>query len=207
MTIEEPVRQKRTRGPSKATPARRAQLVEAALESFAEHGFERASLRDIAARAGVTHAAVLRHFGSKEELLLAALERRDEENNSVIAELKAREATRQEYLETIHGAEFDDPAQQRNWLALRIAATNPEHPAHEYFERSYNRTRSYFRDNVVEGEPAFGLTASDKATLMMMLMDGARIQSIQSGTHDAFRLVDIVLGLVEGPSDDEEAAP
>ena len=56
-------------GPYASTPARRAEIVRAALASFAEHGYERASLRDIAARANVTHAALLRHFASKDDLL------------------------------------------------------------------------------------------------------------------------------------------
>ena len=48
------------RGPYASTPARKAEIVRAASASFAEHGFERASLRDIASRANLTHAALLR---------------------------------------------------------------------------------------------------------------------------------------------------
>ena len=50
-----------------------ASILEAALELFAERGFEAASVRDISARAGVTHAVIRLHFGTKEKLWRSAL--------------------------------------------------------------------------------------------------------------------------------------
>lgn len=51
----------------------RRAILDAAARAFAERGYARATLRDIATRAGVTHGLVLRHFGSKENLFLAAV--------------------------------------------------------------------------------------------------------------------------------------
>jgi hypothetical protein len=51
----------------------RQEILAAAGAAFTERGYQRATLRDIASRAGVTHGSVLRHFGSKEELFLAAM--------------------------------------------------------------------------------------------------------------------------------------
>lgn len=51
----------------------RAAILAAAEELFATRGYTRATVRDIAARAGVTHGLVMRHFGTKEELFLAAM--------------------------------------------------------------------------------------------------------------------------------------
>lgn len=48
-------------------------LLAAGTELFAEKGYSRARLRDIAGRAGVDAALVIRYFGSKEGLYLAAL--------------------------------------------------------------------------------------------------------------------------------------
>jgi hypothetical protein len=50
-----------------------AAILAAAREVFAERGYTRATIREIATRAGVTHGLVMRHFGSKEQLLIAAL--------------------------------------------------------------------------------------------------------------------------------------
>ncbi len=50
-------------------------ILDAAERLFAEHGFLATSLRDITQEAGVNLAAVNYHFGSKEALLIAVLER------------------------------------------------------------------------------------------------------------------------------------
>ena len=54
---------------------RRARILDAALELFAEQGFILTSLPMIAERVGITHAGILHHFGSKEGVLRALLER------------------------------------------------------------------------------------------------------------------------------------
>ena len=53
--------------------ASRAAILDAAREVFTERGYARGTIREIARRAGVTHGLVMRHFGSKERLLIAAL--------------------------------------------------------------------------------------------------------------------------------------
>ena len=54
-------------------PVRRAQLAEAAAQQFYRLGFYRVSMADVAAAVGVTAPAIYRHFGSKQELLAAAI--------------------------------------------------------------------------------------------------------------------------------------
>jgi AcrR family transcriptional regulator len=49
-----------------------AAILDAARELFAELGFERATIRGVAARAGVDPALVMQHFGSKEGLFAAS---------------------------------------------------------------------------------------------------------------------------------------
>lgn len=51
--------------------ARRQQILDRAIEVFAERGADRTSLRAIAQEVGVTHAALTHYFGSLEELLVA----------------------------------------------------------------------------------------------------------------------------------------
>ena len=53
--------------------ARRSQFVECALESLAELGFAGTSIAEVARRAEVSKSVVLYHFGSKQELLEAAV--------------------------------------------------------------------------------------------------------------------------------------
>jgi AcrR family transcriptional regulator len=49
-------------------------VLQGAREAFAEHGFNGATVRDIAARAGVDPSLVVQFFGSKESVFAAAME-------------------------------------------------------------------------------------------------------------------------------------
>lgn len=57
----------------------RARIREAALSLFREHGFDRATLRQIGARCGMGASSIYRHVQSKEELLIDELADRQEE--------------------------------------------------------------------------------------------------------------------------------
>jgi AcrR family transcriptional regulator len=63
----------RRRGRRPGDSTTRGGILEAALASFAEHGYDRATIRDIAARAAVDPALVIHYFGSKEALFIEAL--------------------------------------------------------------------------------------------------------------------------------------
>jgi AcrR family transcriptional regulator len=65
-----PRRRGRPRGGSTASE----DILRTARELFAEHGYERTTIRAIAAGAGVDPASVHHHYGTKRELLAAALE-------------------------------------------------------------------------------------------------------------------------------------
>ncbi len=54
---------------------RRNQILEAALEVFADKGFDRATNRDIARRAGITPGLIYHYFKSKQAVLLEAIEK------------------------------------------------------------------------------------------------------------------------------------
>ena len=55
--------------------ARRDQIVDAALRSFAAKGFQRSSMADIISEAGLSAGAIYGHFDSKQELALAVAQR------------------------------------------------------------------------------------------------------------------------------------
>ena len=60
---------------SESVARTRAALLDAAEAVFAEHGFGRTSLEQIAERAGYTRGAVYANFASKDDLFLAVLDR------------------------------------------------------------------------------------------------------------------------------------
>lgn len=69
----------------------RARIRMSALRLFAEHGFSSTSLRAIAADAGVSHALVRHHFGSKEKLREAVDEDVLDAFDAVLSDIGERE--------------------------------------------------------------------------------------------------------------------
>lgn len=172
------------------TPGRRDEIVRAALASFAEHGYERASLRDIAARAGLTHAALLRHFSGKDELLVAALVRIEADEEDLAARMARSALPAERILSAVLREEFRQPDYQRNWLLLSVAATADGHPAHDYFVQRRQRARTRFGDGVLVGPADTPLSADEKVTLMLAMIDGLRIQGLLDPDTDPLPLLD-----------------
>ncbi|MFB7160999.1 TetR/AcrR family transcriptional regulator [Streptomyces sp. NPDC056242] len=195
----------RRRGPNASTPARRAQIVRAALESFARHGFERASLRDIAARAGVTHAALLHHFSGKDELLLAALAQREDEERATAEKIMNAGGSGGAVLSAVMREELKDLAYQRSWMALAVAATDPDHPAHDFFVGRRARMRTSLNDDTTGAVP---LTVDDKATLILAMMDGVRMQALMEPSRDPLGVLEVFMRtlIARGPQWGEGAS-
>jgi AcrR family transcriptional regulator len=84
---------KRTRPTREQT---RARLLQAASEVFAKHGYDRASLDDVAAAAGLTKGAVYSSFASKDELFYALMRERIDERLALVATAVGRQTTLQD---------------------------------------------------------------------------------------------------------------
>ncbi|HEY2204224.1 MAG TPA: TetR/AcrR family transcriptional regulator [Pseudonocardia sp.] len=67
----------------------RAELVAAATDLFAEHGFAGVGTEDVVRRAGLTRGALYHHFADKRELFAAVHERQERELIGRIQELMA----------------------------------------------------------------------------------------------------------------------
>ncbi|MFG0293528.1 MAG: TetR/AcrR family transcriptional regulator [Phycisphaerales bacterium JB050] len=59
-------------------PSRRDELIDAAMRVFYRSGFHATSLDDILKEGGISRMTLYNHFKSKDELILAAMRRRDE---------------------------------------------------------------------------------------------------------------------------------
>ncbi len=68
---------------------KRARIIEASVDVFADKGFNAARVSDIAKRAGVADGTIYLYFKNKEDLLLSVFEEKmDELRNSATAELE-----------------------------------------------------------------------------------------------------------------------
>ena len=65
----------------------RQRLLDTAVEIFLEKGFARASVEEIAERAGYSKGAMYSNFSSKDELVLAVLDRRIDQQLEILADL------------------------------------------------------------------------------------------------------------------------
>src|SRR5277367_2346711 len=62
--------------PQARTAATKVKILDAAQTLFAEQGFEKTQLDEVAARAGYTRGAIYAHYASKEDLFLELMELR-----------------------------------------------------------------------------------------------------------------------------------
>ncbi|MEV1070272.1 TetR/AcrR family transcriptional regulator, partial [Streptomyces sp. NPDC050263] len=178
----------KVRGPYAKTAARRADIIRAARDSFAEHGHAGASLRDIAKRAGISHAAVLHHFENKDELLTAVLAKRDhEEWERAFTDPEGGGEGRADgpdspvrYLAEILRGHQKSPELMRLWVELAAAASRPDHPAHAYFVDRHERVRAYtvlaMRERAGQGELREGLDPDSAAALLQAVLHGLQME-------------------------------
>lgn len=75
--------------PAKPASAKREHLVATALELFTEGGYRAVGIDTVLARAGVAKMTLYNHFASKEDLIVAALERRTEQSVAGVEKLLA----------------------------------------------------------------------------------------------------------------------
>src|SRR3954463_6957541 len=67
-----------SRGPYAKGVAKREEILRAALEVIARHGYRKTSTRELASAVGLSEAGLLHYFGSKEKLFEEVLRVRDE---------------------------------------------------------------------------------------------------------------------------------
>jgi AcrR family transcriptional regulator len=95
-------RSRRRRPTSRAEPAGRAHILDAAIASILELGFYRASTNEIARRAGISWGSIQYHFGSREALLLAVLEELNRRYTATVGQARVSGATLEERLRSLY---------------------------------------------------------------------------------------------------------
>ena len=98
----------------------RARLLQAASEVFAKHGYDRASLDDVAAAAGLTKGAVYSSFASKDELFYALMRERIGERLALVATAVDRQTTLQDTTRDAAAGLAELIVSQADWQLLFI---------------------------------------------------------------------------------------
>jgi AcrR family transcriptional regulator len=165
------------------TERRREDVLRAALDVFSERGFHKASLAEIAARAGMTHAGVLHHFGSKEQLLIAVLAYRDgKEIEGIPARRPPEGAALLPHLVDTVGRNESQPGIVQAFTVLAAESVTEDHPAQAYFRDRMASLRELIADAIAQhtGRDRDDVAVADSAAAITAVMDGLQIQWLLS---------------------------
>lgn len=147
---------------------------------FAQEGYRGTSLASIAAAVGLTLPGLLHHFPSKEALLLAVLDERDQ------ADARALDRSHPDGLGVLatftalvaHNTTV--PGLIRLYSVLAAESLDEGHPANDFFVRRYAAIRSELVDRLRAGQrrgeirPDADLDGA--AALVFAVLDGLQVQ-------------------------------
>ena len=159
---------------------RRQRIAAAALAAVAEGGFEAATMRAIAARAGCTTGMVTHHFSSRAEIMVTALRAVHEQAARRMAACASNPDPTSALVAVVHEALPLDDARRREWrvwLAFWGAAAVDEALRVEH-ERRYGEWRRLL-DRLVHGARP-GATAPQRRVAVDLLagaVDGLGLQA------------------------------
>lgn len=177
------------------TPAQRSRIVAAATEVFAQRGARGASLREIADAVGMSQAGLLHHFGSKNGLLLAVLDRFEQEDQPAEPLGSVAEGIAFVRGELVRAG--DQPGAFQLQMALGAESSDPAHPAHRFFADRYRRVTTQFEE-LLRTAVAAGSLRSDTDTraaahLLIAAMDGLQLQRQLNEEIDMLAAFDLLV--------------
>ena len=183
--------------PQKKTLERREAVLKAALSVFGARGYNNGALAEIAAQAGMTHAGVLHHFGSKEALLIAVLQYRDGEEVAGVArrEQPTGKAFLGHLIDTVRENETR-PGVVQAYTVLSAESVTDGHPAQEYFRGRTSTLREKLIGVINESTDfvADQDEVADTASAIIAVMDGLQVQwLLDPSAVDMPRIVSMVL--------------
>ncbi len=164
-----------------ATQRKRTEILDAAVDIFGNKGYANGTLADIAEQVEITHAGVLHHFGSKQNLLLEMLTYRDETD---VADLDERHIPDgpELFLHLVRTALANSrrAGVVQVYTVLSAESVTDDHPARSFFEKRYSTLRAEvaaaFRVLCEqEGVTEPGTIAAASASILAV-MDGLQLQ-------------------------------
>lgn len=189
-----------TPGVGAPTASPRQRVLTAAYELFSRRGIHAVGTDEVIGRAGVARATLYRHFATKNDLVLAVLERREEVWTRGLIEEQSRQRgnTPEEQLLAIFDVMHD-------WFQLRdgyegcsfinvLLEVGPDHPAGQACIIHIDHVRDIVRSRAV----AAGLTDVEEfASSWHILMKGAIILAAVGDLDAALRARKMARALID----------
>ena len=186
-----PEKKKRKKhGPREGTAQRRQDILDAAMQVFAAKGFRGGTLNDVAELVGMTHAGVLHHFGSKDNLLRAVIEYRDDIDSS-----EAHAAYGLDFFKHLIATAKNNatrPGIVQTYVVLSAEAVTEGNPGAEYFAGRFEGLRGLILSQIRTISPIDNPLSDAELELaasnIIALMDGLQVQWLLN--RDSVDLVD-----------------
>ncbi|UGQ11368.1 TetR/AcrR family transcriptional regulator [Yinghuangia sp. ASG 101] len=150
---------------------RREEILKAATDLIASSGFNGVPLEAFAAACGMTKAGLLHHFPSKDALLVAVLERRDELDLTNVGDAlgpATNPASARALMTAVVRRNLTQRPILRLYAVLAAEALNPDHPAHAYFQARLGEGRAMFERHILAWHPRPDLAAVE----LLSFLDG-----------------------------------
>lgn len=195
------------RGPRRGTVARREEILRAAATTFGQKGYKNGSLADVAEQVGMTHAGVLHHFKSKEQLLTAVLDFRDADQ---VKDLKGQHIPGgvELFRHLIRTARMnaERPGIVQTYTVLTGESVTEDHPARGWATGRFQVLRGEIANALRDWHPEITPEAADRAASAVIgVMDGLQIQwlldpeAVDLADATAFAIQAIVTAALAGP--------
>ena len=196
------------RGPRQGTTARREEILRAAASTFGQKGYKNGSLADVAEQVGMTHAGVLHHFKSKEQLLTAVLDFRDSEQ---VRDLEGRHIPGgvELFSHLLLTARMNEerPGIVQTYAVITGESVTDGHPARSWATGRFDVLRDEVTDAFLAWHPELDRDVAYRAAAAILgVMDGIQIQwlldpdAVDLPEATAFAIQAIVAAVVAGPS-------
>lgn len=175
----------------------RERILEAGVEVFGNEGYRGGSLRKVAEKAGLTLPGLLHHFPSKEELLRALLERRDQ----LLAVENAAEFVNLDLVDQfvfVARRNMNNPGMARLFIILAAESIDSTHAAHSFFRQRYQRLEREMRETVLKQQAA-GLLRLDmdvnaEVRTLLAVSDGLQLRWLLNPDFDLGDAIATALG-------------
>jgi AcrR family transcriptional regulator len=169
----------RVANPRPETAEKRQRILEAAMAIFGTKGYNNGSLLEIGEQAGMSHAGVVHHFGSKDQLLIAMLEYRDSSDLDHLdgKHIPEGSALLGHLVETTR-VNLKRPGVVQAYTVLSADSVTDGHPAQDFFRERFVGLRrmlvSALRD--VAPNDVEDARLSQAASTIIGAMDGLQVQ-------------------------------
>ncbi|PPF59855.1 TetR family transcriptional regulator [Clavibacter michiganensis] len=191
---------------------RRAEIIAAARSAFGADGYRGATMAAIATRAGVTHAGLLYHFATKEDLLEAVLADESGRQTELLSATEVTGARGDEAggdaldrLRALVRRNESEPEWARLFSTLLGESVAPDHPVRARMAERYDTVALHLAamlDGI--GGRTSRLPAAEAeslARLLLAVMDGLQYQSLTGSAVDVEREFATMVALVRARLD------